>query len=67
MDMWKKIYCGKIFGGGIDFFFFFVGIFRYVIFLAWEFYLFLFIFLVLWFWSWNNELNFCVAKPQELR
>ena len=31
MDMWKKFYCGKIFGGGIDFEFFFVGIFRHVI------------------------------------
>ena len=35
MDMWKIFDCGKIFGGGIDFFiflfFFVVGIFRHVI------------------------------------
>ena len=32
MDMWKIFDCVKIFGGGIDFFFFLaVGIFRHVI------------------------------------
>ena len=58
MDMWKIFDCGKIFGGGIDFFFF-VGIFRHVI-------LVMKIFLDMWFWSWNNGLNFYVVEPQEL-
>ena len=31
MDMWKIFYYNKIFGGGFDFFFFLVGIFRHVI------------------------------------